>query len=61
MSKEEDRGVSGAQIPRGNDHKGGKINRYEPITTKELIASPLIVSCFKYVGCFVFSERVQQI
>ena len=52
MSEEEDRGVGEAQIPRINDHKGGKINRVEPITTMELMASPVTMSCFKHVGCF---------
>ena len=60
MSKE-DRDNSGEQSPKKSDHKGGKTNRYEPITTKELMASPLTVCCFKHVGCFEFCERVQQI
>ena len=59
MSEEEDRGEE--KIPKRNDYKGGKINRYEPITTKELMASPLTVSCFKHVGCFEFCEKVQKI
>ena len=61
MSEEEDRGVGEAQIPRRSDHKEGKINILEPITTRELMASPLTVSCFKHVGCFEFCGRVQQI
>ena len=58
MSEEEDRGVSEEKTPKRSDHKGGKINRYEPITTKELMDSPLTVSCFKHVGCFEFCEKV---
>ena len=50
-----------AQMPRRHDHKGGKINRFEPITTRELMASPLTVSCFKHVGYFEFCEKVQQV
>ena len=46
MSEEEDTDVDEAQIPRINDHKGGKINRFELITTRELMASPLTISCF---------------
>ena len=61
MSEEEDRGVDEAKIQRRNEHKGGKINRFELVTTRELMASPLTVSCFKHVGCFEFCERVQQI
>ena len=55
MSEEGDSG-SGvkAQIPRRHDHKEGKINIFEPLNTRELMASPLIVSCFKHVGCFEF-------
>ena len=61
MSKEKDIGVSEEKTPKKIDHKGGKINRYELITPKELMASPLTVSCFKHVGCFEFCEKVQQI
>ena len=42
MSEEGDSGSGGeAQIPRRHEHKGGKINIFEPINTKELMASPL--------------------
>ena len=58
MSKEEDRGVNEEQTPKRSNHKGGKIIRYEPLTTKEFMASPLTVSCFKHVGCFEFCEKV---
>ena len=62
MSEEEDSGIVGeAQMPRRNDHKGGKINGFESITTRELMSYPLIVSFFKHVGFFEFSERVQQV
>ena len=62
MSEEEDSGtVDEAQIPRRHDHKGGKINRFEPINTREIMASSLTVSCFKHMGCFEFCERVQQV
>ena len=60
MSEGEDSGVE-AQMPRRHDHKGGKINRFETINTRELMVSPLTVSCFKHVGCFEFCERVQQV
>ena len=61
MSEEEDRDISKEQTPNKSDHKGGKIKGYEPITIKELMASPLNVSCFKHAGCFEFCERVQRI
>ena len=60
MSKSEDNGGE-AQIPRRNDHKGGKIKKFEPITTRELMTSPLTISCFKHVGYFEFCEKVQQV
>ena len=49
-----------SQIPRRHDHKGGKINRFEPLNTRELMASPLTIYCFKHVGCYKFYEKVQQ-
>lgn len=60
MSAGEDSGVE-AEMPRRHDHKGGKRNMFEPINIRELMASPLTVSCFKHVGCFDFCERVQQV
>ena len=60
MSEGEDSGVE-AQMPRRHDHKGGTINRFETLNTKELMASPLTISCFKHVGCFDFCEKVQQV
>ena len=62
MSEEEDKNFSEEQTPKKKSFKkGGKLIRYEPETTKELMASPLTVSCFKHVGCFEFCEKVQQI
>ena len=58
----EDSGIGGeAQIPRRHEYKGGKINRFEAPNTRELMASPLTVSCFKQVGCYEFCEKVQQV
>ena len=61
MSAEgEDSGNGGeAQMQRRHEHKGGNINRFEPLNTRELMASPLTDSCFKHVGCFDFCEKVQ--
>ena len=59
MSEEGDNGSgSEAQMPKRHDDKGGKINRFEPLNTRELMASPLTVPCFKHVGCFEFCEKV---
>ena len=60
MFEEEDISVSEEQTPK-KIKKGGKIIRYEPVTTKELMASPLTMSSFKHVGFFDFCERVQKI
>ena len=35
-------------------HRGGKITREEPTNLVEMQASPLAVSCFRYLGCFIF-------
>ena len=49
------------QRPKEQQRKGGEPNRFEPISTEELIASPTIVSYFQEVGCYEFCERVQRI
>jgi len=40
--------------------KGGRIIRYEPTNTIELMASPITVTIFKYMGCFEFCEKVER-
>ena len=35
--------------------------RLEPANTKELLASPLTVTCFKNVGCYEFCEKIQRV
>ena len=56
----EDSGSGGeGKMPRKQGHNGGKINIFEPPNTRELLASPLTVQCFKHVGCFDFCERLQ--
>lgn len=42
-------------------HKGGKIIRLEPTSTRELLASSMVVTCFKHVGCYEFCERIQRV
>ena len=42
-------------------HKGGRILRLEPSNTRELLASPMTINCFKHVGCFDFCEMVQRV
>ena len=62
MSREGDSDSGGEpQMPRRHEHKGGKINRFERPNTRELMASPLTVQCFKHVGCFDFCEKIQQV
>ena len=36
-------------------------NRFEPISTTELIASPSILSCFQELGCYELCSKVQKI
>ena len=47
--------------PKEHQRKSGKKNRFEPTSTKELIASPTIFSYFQEVGCYEFCEKVQRI
>ena len=62
MSEREDNDSGGEpQMPRRQGHKGGKINRFEPLNTIELMTYPLTVSFFQHVGCFDFCERVHQV
>ena len=59
ISKEEnfDSGATN-QRPKEQQRKGGKPNRFEPISTKELIASPTVFSYFQEVGCYELCEKV---
>ena len=62
MSREGESGSEGeGQVPRRHPHKGGKNNRFEPLNTMELNASPLTVSYFQNVGCYEFCKKVQQV
>ena len=45
----------------GPNHKGGKVNRFEPQSIVDITSSPLILSCFQNVGCFEFCEKVKQV
>ena len=47
--------------PRKQQKKGGKPNRFKPISTEELIASPSIISYFQELGCYEFCKKVQEI
>ena len=35
--------------------------RFEPTNTRELMVSPMTVTCFKHMGCFDFCEMVQRV
>ena len=62
MSREGDSGSGEeGQVPRRHQHRGGRINRFEPLNTMDLNASPLTVSCFQNVGCYQFCEKVQKV
>jgi len=41
----------GERQPKRPTKKGGRIIRFEPTGTIELMASPLAVSCFRHMGC----------
>lgn len=41
--------------------KGGHHKREEPTSLAELQACPLAVSCFRYMSCYQFGERIYQI
>jgi len=42
-------------------HKEGKITREKPTNLRELQASPLVVSCFRHLGCCEFCELVERV
>ena len=42
-------------------HKGGRVNRFEPLDTIQITSSPMILACFQDVGCYQFCERVKQV
>lgn len=41
-------------------HKGGKHNREEPTSLAELLACPLVVTCFQHQSCYQFCEMVER-
>ena len=49
------------QRPRKQQKKGGKKNRFEPISTEEMRAFPSILSCFQELGCYGLCNKVQEI
>ena len=51
----------GGQRPRGPHREGGRANKFEPLSTKELTTSPTIVAYFQEVGCYDFCEKVQRV
>ena len=42
-------------------HKGGRALILEPTSTREILASPLIVTCFKHVACYEFCEKIRRV
>ena len=51
----------GEERKEKKSNRGGRILRLEPTNTRELMASPMIVTCFKHVGCFEFCEKIQSV
>ena len=51
----------GEEIEVRRPHKGGRELILEPTNTRELLASPLTVTCFKHVGCYDFCEKIQRV
>ena len=49
-----------SHVPR-KPHKGGKIIQEEPTTLTELLAFPLVVTCFKHQSCYQFCEMVERV
>jgi len=39
-------------------HKGGRILKFEPTDLTELLASPMAVTSFKYLGYYDFCEKI---
>jgi hypothetical protein len=61
---EEDKNTSfseGEETEVRRPHKGRRVLRLEPTNTRELLASPLTVTCFKHVGCYDFCEKIQRV
>ena len=49
------------QRPIKLKHKGGRVNRFEPLDTIQITSSPMILACFQDVGFYQFCERVKQV
>lgn len=55
-----DTSANRAMQPR-KPHKGDKIIREHPSNLRELQASELAVTCFRYLGCYEFYEQVERV
>ena len=53
--------IEGEESEVRRPHKGGRVLKIEPISTRELLASPLTMTCFKNVGCYDFCEKIQRV
>ena len=49
------------QRPTKPNHKGGRVNRFEPLVTIQITSSPMILACFQDVGCYQFCEKIKQV
>ena len=62
MSEEENVDIDEAtQRPKKQQRKGGMPNRFETISTEEMITSPTIFSRFQELGCHEFCKKVKKI
>lgn len=49
------------EIEVNKTHGGGRIQIFEPTNLRELLASLMAVTSFKYLGCYDFCEQVQAV
>ena len=48
-------------MPMRPNHKGGKVNRFEPHSIVDITSSPMLLTSFQNVGCFQFCEKFKQV
>ena len=49
------------QRPTKPKHKGGRVNRFEPLDTIQITSSLMILTYFQDVGCYQFCEKIKQV
>ena len=63
MAEEEENIIfsEGEETEDRRPYRGGRVLRLELVNTRELLASPMTVTCFKYIGYYNFCEQVQRV